>query len=84
MVLESFRKTIENGDSVARLRAGLIGEGTEFLTPFGSRKLIYADYTASGRALRQVEDFILEKVLPYYANSHTESSFCGAYMTALR
>jgi selenocysteine lyase/cysteine desulfurase len=84
MMFDDFRKNIETGDIVARLRAGLIGEGAEFSTPFGNQKLIYADYTASGRALRQVEDFIYEKVLPYYANSHTESSFCGAYITGLR
>ncbi|WP_430513847.1 aminotransferase class V-fold PLP-dependent enzyme [Pannonibacter phragmitetus] len=51
---------------------------------FGPRKITYADYTASGRALRQVEEFILTEVLPYYANSHTEASYCGARMTTLR
>ncbi len=52
--------------------------------PFGAKPLIYADYVASGRALRQVEDFILTEVLPYYANSHTEASWCGSHMTRLR
>jgi selenocysteine lyase/cysteine desulfurase len=84
MVLEVFRKRIETDDAVAQLRAGLIGEGAEFMTPFGKKTLTYADYTASGRALRQVEDFVAEHVLPYYANSHTEASFCGAYTTGLR
>ncbi len=84
MALDGFRKNIEIGDIITRMRDGLIGEGVEFSTPFGNQKLIYADYTASGRALRQVEDFVLEKILPYYANSHTESSFCGAYITGLR
>ena len=50
----------------------------------GDVPLVYADYVASGRALRQVEDFVAEQVLPFYANSHTEASYCGSYMTRLR
>ncbi len=84
MILEDFRQNLSSESIVADLRAGLIGEGIEFPTPYGTRRLIYADYTASGRALRQVEDFVAEKVLPFYANSHTEASYCGAYITGLR
>ncbi|MGS0646050.1 aminotransferase class V-fold PLP-dependent enzyme [Komagataeibacter melomenusus] len=68
----------------AGLRAGLIGEGAPIPGPFGVRPLVYADYVASGRALKQVEEFVLTRVLPYYANSHTEASFCGGYMTRMR
>lgn len=71
-------------DIRAALKAGLIGKDVEIPGPFGPRKLVYADYVASGRALRQVEDFVLENVLPYYANSHTEASYCGAYVTQMR
>ena len=81
---ESFRDQLRGPDTVARLRAGLIGEGVEITTPFGRQRLVYADYTASGRALRQVEDFVATQVLPFYANSHTEASFCGAHTTGLR
>lgn len=84
MILERFATEIKSDDVVAQLRAGLIGERVPIMGPFGEKELIYADYTASGRALRQVEDFILNKVLPYYANSHTESSYCGAFITGLR
>ncbi|WP_371207488.1 aminotransferase class V-fold PLP-dependent enzyme [Komagataeibacter sp. SM21] len=69
---------------VEGLRAGLIGEGAPVPGPFGTKPLVYADYVASGRALRQVEDFVTHRVLPYYANSHTEASFCGRYMTRMR
>ncbi len=84
MPLNAFRKSLESEDVVADLRAGLIGEGVRFETAFGPQTLTYADYTASGRALKQVEDFVTNNVLPFYANSHTESSFVGAYTSRLR
>ena len=68
----------------AALRAGQFGRGARIEGPSGPRPLIYADDTASGRALRQVETLLHEEVLPFYANSHTEASHCGALMTRLR
>ncbi|MEJ8570490.1 aminotransferase class V-fold PLP-dependent enzyme [Microbaculum marinum] len=69
---------------MARLSAGLIGADAEFDGPFGRRKIVYADYVASGRSLMQVEQFVLGEVLPFYANSHTEASYCGGFITRLR
>lgn len=71
-------------DPRAALAAGLIGKSATVPGPFGPRPMLYADYVASGRALGQVEDFLRDAVLPYYANSHTVDSFCGATMTAMR
>lgn len=82
--LEDFRAALDRPDLIAHLRDGLIGDGIAFETPFGTRTLLYADYVASGRALRQVESFVTEQVLPFYANSHTEASFVGATMTRMR
>jgi selenocysteine lyase/cysteine desulfurase len=82
--LDMFRASLMTASKLADLRAGLIGEGVLIDGPCGPKPLIYADYTASGRALMQVERFVLEHVLPFYANSHTEASFCGAAMTRLR
>jgi selenocysteine lyase/cysteine desulfurase len=48
------------------------------------KPLVYADYTASGRGLTFIEDYIRQQVLPYYANTHTETSFTGAQTTAFR
>ncbi len=81
---EEFAAQLATPDVIARLRDGVIGEGAEFDGPFGMQKLLYADYVASGRALRQVEGFVMERVLPFYANSHTEASFCGGMMTRMR
>lgn len=71
-------------EAIDQIRAGLIGEGMSIDGPFGRRALVYADYTASGRALEQVEDYIRDDVLPIYANSHTEDSYCGRQTTRLR
>ena len=52
--------------------------------PFGPRQMTYADFTASGRSLRCIEDYIKFRVLPWYGNTHTESSYCGLQTTILR
>lgn len=82
-MLERFASSLLP-DAVAAIRDGLIGKQATIDGPAGPKRLVYADYVASGRALRQVEDFIAAEVLPYYANSHSMASHCGAYMTRLR
>lgn len=52
--------------------------------PYGSRILTYADYIASGQPLSFIENFISEKVLPFYANTHTEASYTGWRTSHLR
>lgn len=82
--IDHFKASLDIPDLVGQLRAGQIGDGTRITGPLGEREMIYADYVASGRALRQIEDFVLEEVLPVYANSHTEASYCGSAMTRMR
>ena len=69
---------------IEKIREAVIGSQQPFGTPFGEKPLVYADYTASGRGLGFIEDYIREQVLPWYANTHTETSFTGAQTTALR
>src|ERR1700689_4473704 len=67
-----------------RVRRGILGEGTLMDGPFGPRRLTYADYTASGRSLDFIEDFIRDAVMPRAANTHTESSGTGRRTPGLR
>ncbi|MGH1370595.1 MAG: aminotransferase class V-fold PLP-dependent enzyme [Cellvibrionaceae bacterium] len=71
-------------DLIQAIRESVIGDNAALETPFGLKPLVYADYTASGRSLDFIENFIRQRVLPFYANTHSESSFTGAQTTALR
>jgi len=69
---------------IEQIRQSVIGEGRLFPTPFGLKPLIYADYTASGRSLDFIEDYIRENIMPFYANTHSEASATGRQTTAFR
>ena len=64
------------------LRRELIGADASITTPFGERMMMYADYTASGRCLCFVENY-LRRLQRIYANSHTEDDISGRSMTQL-
>ncbi|XP_059663533.1 uncharacterized protein LOC132309222 [Cornus florida] len=88
-VSKSFRmleNDVPNGPpqgKLAWLRSQVIGSDVEFETPFGKRRLTYADYTASGRCLQFIEKYIIEKVLPFYGNTHTSDSYVGDQTTTM-
>jgi selenocysteine lyase/cysteine desulfurase len=69
---------------VRRVRQSIIGDGQPTAGPYGLRRVTYADHTASGRAVGFIEDFIRDHVLPWYANTHNDSSATAAQTNALR
>ncbi len=62
-------------------RQHIIGIDQTFPTPFGEKKMLYADWIASGRLYGPIEKTMLEKVFPFCGNTHTETSITGTLMT---
>jgi selenocysteine lyase/cysteine desulfurase len=65
----------------APFRENIIGLHQTFESPYGTKKIIYADWTASGRLYRPIEEKLLDAIGPFVANTHTETSITGSVMT---
>jgi selenocysteine lyase/cysteine desulfurase len=68
--------------TLEEVRNAIIGRNFIFQTPYGMRLLTYADYTASGRSLKFIEQFLI-KIQREYANTHTEDDVTGRHMTEI-
>jgi selenocysteine lyase/cysteine desulfurase len=75
---------VETPALIETIRRSVIGDDEAVAGPFGVRRVTYADYTASGRSLTFIEDYLRDAVLPLYANTHTESSGTGLQTTRFR
>ncbi len=62
-------------------RKNTIGRGHRFSFPSGEKEIVYADWTASGRAYMPIEEDLLHSVLPFFANTHTQTTITGTMMT---
>ena len=68
-------------DHFSLFRNNIVGIDTYFESPYGNKKIIYADWTASGRLYRPIEEKLLNEIGPFVANTHTETSVTGSAMT---
>src|SRR6187402_1043197 len=64
-----------------KFRDNIIGINQTFPTPLGEKKMLYADWIASGRLYAPIEKMMQEKIAPFCANTHTETSVTGTLMT---
>ena len=64
-----------------QFRRNIVGIDTEIETPYGKKKLIYADWIASGRLYKPVEERLSVDIGPMVGNTHSESSATGRAMT---
>ncbi|MCU4188768.1 aminotransferase class V-fold PLP-dependent enzyme [Flavobacterium sp. HXWNR29] len=64
-----------------QFRKDIIGINQSFESPFGERKIIYTDWTASGRLYRPIEEKLMNQFGPFVANTHTETTVSGTAMT---
>ncbi|RLN95670.1 hypothetical protein BBJ28_00020901 [Nothophytophthora sp. Chile5] len=62
----------------------MIGRNIPFESPFGVKAQCYADYTASGKAIESIEQFMRNEVMPTYGNTHTTTSVTGLQTTSFR
>ena len=81
---ESMIPGKDKEEMLENLRQSIIGDFNLFHTPFGMKPLVYADYVASARGVDFVEKYMVNLILPYYANTHTYTSYVGAQTGSLR
>ena len=65
----------------SKFRKNIVGIDTEFETPFGTKIIIYADWIASGRLYKPIEEKLCETFGPFVGNTHSEASVTGTTMT---
>ncbi|WP_223069146.1 aminotransferase class V-fold PLP-dependent enzyme [Paenibacillus caui] len=68
-------------DDFKPYRERTIGYNQTFETPYGRKKIVYADWAASGRLYGPIESKLATDFGPFMANTHSESNVTGTTMT---
>ena len=76
-----MRPTISLEEYFSPFRRNIIGNEQAFESPYGRKRILYADWTASGRAYRPIEIKLIEEILPFYGNTHTSTTITGERMS---
>ncbi len=76
-----MQETINYENYFEEFRTQIIGINQEFDSPYGTKKIVYTDWTASGRLYRPIEDKLTNEFGPFVANTHTETTLSGTVMT---
>ncbi|XP_038057348.1 probable cysteine desulfurase [Patiria miniata] len=83
-----YRKSGVKIEEFAEFRSyinnNIVGRDSTFYGPYGQRKVVYCDYTASGRSLQMIEEYISIQVLPLYGNTHTTTTVTSLQTTLYR
>ncbi len=88
IVTQIFDQFVEEEDPeglkahFAKFRPGIVGDTHVYDTPYGKKRLVYADWVAMGRLYRPVEDAVVERFGPEAGNTHTDTSRVGEMTTA--
>ncbi|CAF4063303.1 unnamed protein product [Rotaria magnacalcarata] len=81
---KNYNRTVSRPKIIHYIEKNIIGKDHIFQGPWGFRRMIYCDYTASGRPVQFIEHFIKDYVLPLYGNTHSETSLCAQQTTKFR
>ena len=85
MPLSSTNKfTFNSPNYLNTLFQSTIGNDVTFNSPYGKKSVVYADFTASGRGLYEIEKFIANQILPFYANIHSSCGYLAEQSSAFR
>ena len=63
-------------------RENIIGLNQDFINVEGeAKRILYADWTASGRCYMPIEQTLISQILPFVANTHTDTNTTGKGLT---
>ncbi|MBT8245223.1 MAG: aminotransferase class V-fold PLP-dependent enzyme [Winogradskyella sp.] len=82
MISKPINKTVTALETYFnKFREHIVGQNQTFISPYGEKKIIYTDWTASGRLYRPIEEKLVNDFGPFVANTHTETTVSGTAMT---